>query len=58
VCTKVGPPAAQVGAIAACAFCGMTLYAENGTVRRATYEDVASLSQTDRDLLKRARPRR
>jgi len=36
----------------------MTLYSENGTVRRATYEDVASLSPTDRDLLKRARPRR
>jgi len=36
----------------------MTLFSENGTVRRATYDDVQTLSPPDRDLLKQARPRR
>jgi len=36
----------------------MTLFSENGTVRRASYDDVQTLSQPDRDLLKLARPRR
>lgn len=51
-------PAAQVGTICVCPYCGASLHQdEDGSVRRATAAETTALSDGDLQTLRRARGR-
>jgi hypothetical protein len=57
VCETTAEPAAQVGAIAVCAFCGASLHVEDGGSRRATAADTTSLTAAELQTLRTSRKR-
>ena len=55
-CHEVRAPAARVGTIAICGFCGSSLVVNgDGTIRRAVALDLESLMPSDRSDLTKAR---